>query len=335
MVASFCAKKRISKRFFSWSENMLSIQEGSSLRQNLCGMKQEVIDKITKTNFNIDEEFHEEFSIGSEINSYYLPFYSATQESTILQFTQYVTKIKNSNYNAEEHLAFISLLANVSFSRWLFEYYPEFSDYRLFDWLLYEFLFGSSMDHKRIIVDAIVNYYNYSHYNYNMDLLLLNHFYMQLESFLSFQYKNDGKYFVDEICYLIDFFNKKMFDSYSRCVYYEYCKDMSVFNPLNIIHFIKINSILDDIYISISNKNNIGNIITIIYNSEKLKIKSISNDILFDSYCSLFYHFVLKGQCFVDAVNSLNNNLIEKVYKYKISGSKYVYFVVLPHVTLN
>ena len=75
----------------------------------------------------------------------------------------------------------------------------------------------------------------------------------------------------------------------------------------------------------------------IIDDSSKLNILSMSDNIQLYSYCTLFYHFILKKQCYIDAINSLYNKISPTqetiYYKYEIYNSEFVFFIVVsPHV---
>ena len=318
----YCAKNNIRKDY-------VLEQEIISVTTDIRDINQRnFFNRISNGNFQVSEEFSEEFSIGAEINSYSIPFYSKTPESAILR---YMKKIKSTHFKTD-HLMFISLLADANQAKMLFKINPDFSDYRIFDWLLYELLFDSSFK-KTMILDALINFYSYSHCHFLMDLLLLKHFYLQLETYVSTQYQNKEKHFTNEIINLINNYNKIMFNNFSRFICDEYCQNLSIFNPYNIVRINKIKSIIDNMYSTVYDEPDREKIQKIIDDSSKLNILSMSDNIQLYSYCTLFYHFILKKQCYIDAINSLYNKISPTqetiYYKYEIYNSEFVFFIVV------
>ena len=319
VLTIYCAKEYLKRKHVFDCDGISITTKSSDINQ----VKN--FNKLPKENKLLSEEFEDVFSVGLEINSYYLPFYNRTPKSAI---QQYIQKIKKLHFRTD-HSIYISILADSSFACKLLERFPELSDYRIFDWLVFELLFESSKkEYSEIKLDAITNFYSYSHSNFMMDAVLLKHFYFQLEVYLSIQMDEINFNFIKEIEGLIEHFNKIMLNNFFSYVYYEFCSELSIFNPGNIFYLVKVESILNEMYrIAMLDKMSPENIRVLISKSSKIEIESASSDANLYSYCMLFYHFILKKQCFIDAITFLRNTSTvqkEEVFKCELYNSEFV-----------
>lgn len=301
------------------------------LVENSCSTEQSVVGGMAEgKSYCINDEFADEFSVAKKIQSYSLPFYQKTSDASLQDFIDFV---KNMHFKTD-HLFFVSLFSEAESAKALFEMHPEFGDSRIFDWLLYELFFGDhEEDERNLFFKAITNHYAYSHVHFLMDLIMLKHFYFQLEAYVSMHRGKEDLGMLKEIESLVDGFNKKMFYDFAWWTYNVYCDEKSVLNPNNVFVFNKAESILENVHRSLEDSISLERIRTDIVEASKLRLTSKTEVSEFSSNCILFYHFALKKQCFLDAVGfSHNVNISQSMgtYSFEIFDSKYVFFSVVP-----